>query len=222
MYLEQSERENDVGNAASGGADQKRRQIIDGARRVFLAAGFDGASMGEIAKAAGVSKGTLYSYFTSKEALFERLILDERTGLAEALFRLNAEDPDTRAVLRQLGRSFLEVLVRPQHVSSVRMVIGVAEKLPRIGQVFYDAGPCQGAQRLAAYLDRQVAAGRLAIPDTAVAAVQFLDLCAGPVMKRLLFSVDPAPDRPMLERQVESAIAMFFAAYGAPPPSAQA
>ena len=54
----------------------KRRQILDGARRVFLSAGFDGASMGEIAKAARVSKGTLYVYFDSKEALFEALTLE--------------------------------------------------------------------------------------------------------------------------------------------------
>ena len=166
--MEQSERDNEAAERdRSPGTDHKRRQILDGARRVFLAAGFDGASMGEIAKAAGVSKGTLYSYFASKEALFERLILDERTSLAEALFSLDPDDPDTRAVLRRLGRSFLAMLVRPEHVSSVRMVIGVAEKLPRIGQVFYDAGPRQGARRLAAYLDRQVAAGRLVIPDTA-------------------------------------------------------
>ena len=186
---------------------------------MFLGAGFDGASMGEIAKAAGVSKGTLYSYFDSKEALFERLIHDERTGLAEALFRLDADDPDTREVLRRLGRSFLEMMVRPEHVSSVRMVIGVAEKLPRIGQVFYDAGPRQGIARLAAYLDRQVAraAGH---PDTDVAAVQFLDLCSGPVMKRLLFAVTQPPDQAMLERQVEAALAMFFAAYGPPASSA--
>jgi AcrR family transcriptional regulator len=203
LYVEQSERDNALGTFLAGATDHKRRQILEGARRVFLAAGFDGASMGEIAKAAGVSKGTLYSYFASKEALFERLIHDERTSLAEALFRLDADDPDTRAVLRRLGLSFLEMLVRPEHVSSVRMVIGVAEKLPRIGQVFYDAGPRQGAARLAAYLDRQVAAGRLAIPDT-----------AGPVTKRLLFSVAPPPDQAMLERQVETALAMFFAAYG--------
>jgi AcrR family transcriptional regulator len=214
LYVEQSERDSVLGTSLAGATDHKRRQILEGARRVFLAAGFDGASMGEIAKAAGVSKGTLYSYFASKEALFERLIHDERTSLAEALFRLDADDPDTRAVLRRLGLSFLEMLVRPEHVSSVRMVIGVAEKLPRIGQVFYDAGPRQGAARLAAYLDRQVAAGRLAIPDTAVAAAQFLDLCSGPVTKRLLFSVAPPPDRAMLERQVETALAMFFASYG--------
>jgi len=41
----------------------KRRQIIDGACRVFLERGFDAASMGEIAREAHVSKGTLYVYF---------------------------------------------------------------------------------------------------------------------------------------------------------------
>ena len=51
------------------GADQdtaKRRQIIEGARQVFMAQGFDAASMNEIARVAGVSKGTLYVYFQNK------------------------------------------------------------------------------------------------------------------------------------------------------------
>ena len=148
----------------------KRRQILDGARRVFLARGFDGASMGEIAKAAGVSKGTLYVYFDSKEVLFEALTLEERSGLAEALFSLDERDPDVRAVLRRLGSSFLDMLVRPDHISAVRMVIGASDKFPRIGQLFYEAGPACGAARLQAYLDRQVEAGRLLIDDTALAA----------------------------------------------------
>ncbi len=54
-----------------GAGDAKIRQILDGARAVFLAVGFDGASMNEIARAAGVSKGTLYVYFPSKVGLFE-------------------------------------------------------------------------------------------------------------------------------------------------------
>src|SRR4030081_694669 len=55
----------------------KRRQIIEGARRVFLAQGFDAASMGEIARAAGVSKGTLYVYFENKERLFDAIVGQE-------------------------------------------------------------------------------------------------------------------------------------------------
>lgn len=197
-----------------GGGDGKRRQVLDGARRVFLAAGFDGASMGDIAKAAGVSKGTLYTHFDSKEALFEALILEERSRLAEAVFRLDADDPDPFAALGRLGRSFLEAMVRPENVSSVRMVIGAAEKFPRIGQVFHQAGPRQGVERLAGWLDRQVAAGRLAAPDTALAAQQFLDLCSAAVMKRLLFAVGGTPDAAAIACQVDAAVAMFFAAYG--------
>ena len=74
--------------ADAGAAESsKRRQILDGARRVFLAEGFDGASMGEIARAAGVSKGTLYVYFDSKEKLFEALTIEEKKSLAEVLFQ---------------------------------------------------------------------------------------------------------------------------------------
>ena len=55
----------------------KRRQILDGARKVFMDLGFDGASMGEIARAAGVSKGTLYVYFADKNRLFEAIVEEE-------------------------------------------------------------------------------------------------------------------------------------------------
>lgn len=60
----------------------KRRQIIDGARKVFLDLGFDGASMGEIARAAGVSKGTLYVYFADKNRLFEAIVEEESSNRA--------------------------------------------------------------------------------------------------------------------------------------------
>jgi AcrR family transcriptional regulator len=52
----------------------KRRQIMEGAREVFLSQGFDAASMGEIARKARVSKGTLYVYFDSKERLSKPLL----------------------------------------------------------------------------------------------------------------------------------------------------
>jgi AcrR family transcriptional regulator len=197
-----------------GSESAKRRQILEGAREVFLARGFDGASMGEIAKVAGVSKGTLYVYFDSKESLFEALTIEEKRGLAEVLFKLNAEDPDVRAVLTELGRSYLKRLGRPEHISSIRMVIGAAEKFPRLGQAFYEAGPCQGSARLKAYFDRQVEFGRLNIRDTAVAAQHFLDLCGSAPLKRMLFGVGDAPSDEEIKTNVENAVRVFFAAYG--------
>ena len=199
--------------AAAAGA--KREQILEGARQVFLSAGFDGASMGEIARAAGVSKGTLYVYFDSKEALFEALTISEKSSLAEALFDLDHERTDVRAVLRQLGASFIEHLAKPAHISSVRMVIGAAHRFPQFGRAFYEAGPEIGRRRLGAYLERQVAAGRLEIDDCGVAAQQYLEMCASSVLKKLLFGVEAvAPSRLETNAIVDRALRLFFAAYG--------
>jgi AcrR family transcriptional regulator len=196
-----------------GTSSAKRRQILDGARQVFLAQGFDGASMGEIARVARVSKGTLYVYFDSKEALFEALIVEERRSLAEVLFQLDAEDPDPRSVLRRLGLSFLQVMVRPEHIASIRMVIGAAEKFPRFGRSFYEAGPLEGARRLKAYLDTQVEVGRLRIGDTHLGANQFLDLCQSGILRRVLLASE-VPTADEMAHTVDAAIHVFFAAYG--------
>src|SRR6476661_6012028 len=78
--------------AESRGVDTaKRAQIIDGARRVFLAQGFDAASMGAIAREASVSKGTLYVYFKSKEELFETIVEEQCRQQADQIFNLDSE-----------------------------------------------------------------------------------------------------------------------------------
>src|SRR5256712_10756449 len=91
----------------------KRRQIMEGARKVFMAQGFDGASMGEIARTAGVSKGTLYVYFDSKEQLFEAIAHEACAAQAEGVFSLDEADHDVEAVLTRLGRGFVKFICRP-------------------------------------------------------------------------------------------------------------
>ncbi|MGH1569672.1 TetR/AcrR family transcriptional regulator [Methylobacterium sp. P31] len=191
----------------------KRRQILDGARKVFLSAGFDGASMGEIARAAGVSKGTLYVYFDSKEDLFEALIVQEKGSLAEALFALDADDPDVPAVLMRLGTSFLTEMCQAEHVAVVRMVIGACEKFPRFGQALYEAGPACGIARLSGYLDAQVQAGRLRIADTELAARHFLHLCQAGLLTRLLFAAAESASEAEIRYQVGEAVRVFLAGY---------
>src|SRR6201988_3308379 len=80
----------------------KRRQIIDGARAAFLAQGFDAASMGEIARQAGVSKGTLYIYFASKEELFAVVVQESCQMQGETLLALDPGDHNVEAVLTRL------------------------------------------------------------------------------------------------------------------------
>ncbi|MCJ2014421.1 TetR/AcrR family transcriptional regulator [Methylobacterium sp. J-076] len=197
-----------------GGESEKRRQILEGARRVFTAAGFDGASMGEIAKAAGVSKGTLYVYFDSKDALFEALTIAKKRQLAEALIALDPESSDPRGVLTQLGHIYLTEMSRPEHVSLVRMVIGACEKFPHLGRAYYEAGPALGVERLSRYLDAQVQAGRLNCADTELAAKHFLHLCQAGLLTRLLFSAGGVADEEELRYRVSEAVRVFLAGYG--------
>src|SRR5262249_44255501 len=101
----------------------KRLQIINGARSVFLAQGFDGASMGEIARTAGVSKGTLYVYFTSKEELFQVVAHAECFAQAEQVFALDHADHDVEAALTRLGTAFVGFLCQPQRMAAVRTIM---------------------------------------------------------------------------------------------------
>jgi AcrR family transcriptional regulator len=191
----------------------KRRQIMEGARAVFLAQGFDGASMGEIARQAGVSKGTLYVYFDSKEALFEAIVEEESASQAEQVFALDSNDHDVEAVLTRLGRAYVRFLCRPGGQSSLRTVISISERMPAIGKQFYEAGPATGIARLGRYLEDQVAAGHLAIPDVEVAAAQFLDSCQATMFKPLVFNFAPPPAEERINHVVGIAVYTFLAAY---------
>src|SRR5215470_5687124 len=81
----------------------KRQQIIAGAHAVFLAQGFDAASMNDIARSAGVSKGTLYVYFQNKEQLFQAICEQECTAHAEEALQFHPEDEDVEATLMRIG-----------------------------------------------------------------------------------------------------------------------
>src|ERR671931_410522 len=74
------------GRPAAGQDPAKRKQIIEGARRVFIDMGFDAASMNDITREAGVSKGTIYVYFANKEELFECLIDEERKQMFSDMY----------------------------------------------------------------------------------------------------------------------------------------
>ena len=191
----------------------KRRQIMEGARAVFLAQGFDAASMGGIARRARVSKGTLYVYFDSKEKLFEAIAYEECAAQAETVFSLDAADHDVDAVLTRLGRGFVRFLCQPGAMSPLRTIISISDRMPEIGKEFYEAGPAQGVAKLCRYLESQVAAGILRIEDCEVAAAQFLESCVATILKPLLFNASDAPTDERINHVVGIAVHTLLAAY---------
>ena len=192
----------------------KRRQIVDGARQVFLAQGFEGASMNDIARAAGVSKGTLYVYFENKERLFAAIVEEERYAHVGTIFDFDHDDEDIEAVLTHVGTQLAAFLTQPRVVSAMRVVMGISERMPELGRRFYETGPCFARGRLAGYLDRRVEAGQLTIPDTLLAAAQFLEVSHSPLVKPMFFGAADQPTPKRIAEVVTSAVRMFMAAYG--------
>jgi AcrR family transcriptional regulator len=191
----------------------KRRQIVDGARQVFLARGFDAASMADIAREAGVSKGTLYVYFKNKEELFAAIVQQECWNHAESTFRLDPADHDVERVLTDLGVNYLHFLCNTNKASTLRIVIAIADRMPEIGKAFYETGPMQGIGRVRDYLEAQVKAGVLAIDDCELAASQFLDAAQSTLFKPVLFNFEAPPSEARIAKVVGAAVHMFMAAY---------
>src|ERR1700682_2276447 len=113
----------------------KRRQILEGARKVFLDLGFDGASMGEIARAAGVSKGTLYVYFADKSRLFEAIVEEETLAQGKVSFNFDPER-DVTTTLTEFGQAYIQMLCRPGGGSATRTVMALAGRMPEVAGRF--------------------------------------------------------------------------------------
>ncbi len=190
----------------------KRRQIMDGARRVFMDQGFDGGSMSEIARAAGVSKGTLYVYFTDKSRLFEAIV--EQEILEQGKFAFNF-DPTVEAekTLPAFGRAYIEVLCRPDGGSAVRTVMAIAERMPDVGRGFYKNVIEYTFNRFAGYLEARVKTGELAIDDCSLASPQFMMMCQATLFQPYIFQARPAPSAQQIGRVVDSATKIFLNMY---------
>src|SRR6516164_8069231 len=191
----------------------KRRQIIDGGRAMFLEQGFDGASMNDIARAAGVSKGTLYVYFQNKEQLFQAICSEECQSQAEDLFNFDQDDTDVEATLTRIGIDFVTLICQPERASTARTIIAIAERMPEIGRAYYETGPARGITLLSEYLKKKVKQGILAIDDCEVVAAQLIEALLAPLFKPILFNFGKPPTRERILYVVGIAVRAFLAAY---------
>ena len=206
------------GRRIAGEDPATREQILDGAKRVFMEEGFEAASMNDITRAAGVSKGTIYVYFENKEDLFGSMIERERLRITETVRHvLDGRKPIT-GTLMEFGVLFATHMTADPTIRAMRMVIAANHRLPKLCSRFFSATPINPVSVLQEYLDRQVTAGIVVADDTAHAAKQFIELTTVGLFKPRIFgSMEDVPQRTVIEQNVASAIKVFLAAYGAKP-----
>lgn len=195
---------------------ERRRAIVDGAGRVFARDGYEGASMADIAREVGVSKGTLYNYFPSKAALFSGFIA---TGCDETLKHiLDLSPPQDRPeeTLRRVAYAVVEMMLSPFRQAIHRMVMSEAAKFPELARAFFEAGPQRALNYLSGWLRQESARGRLVVPDPDFAAEQFFALCQTKLVMRARLRLIEGADPAEVDRVVEGAIGLFLKAYAAP------
>ncbi len=202
-----------VRSGAANRQDQRREAILAVAREVFNELGYEAASMSTIAARLGGSKGTLYNYFSSKEALFEAHIRGVCTLFAAGLFDFS-EDLPVAEVLTRFGEGYVTQLMSDRAVRTFQIVVAEAGRTPELARIFYEAGPAVGLDHLQAYIEGAKARGQINPQDCALAAAQFFSLCRGQQHLPRVLNVTARPTRKVIAYQVAGAVAMFMARYG--------
>lgn len=204
-----------VGCVKTTARDSRRQAIMDIAREIFLGGGYASTSMSAIAARLGGSKGTLYNYFTSKEALFAAVIRDHcETNQAATFDGLQPGRGDVASVLQGLGERYVELVLSDASITINRVVIAEAVRFPELGRTLYEAGPQRGAARLAAYLQSEMDAGRLRKGDAKAAADQLAELSLAGLYRRRLLNISPQPSAEDIRTSVARALETFLVVYG--------
>ena len=135
------------------GLGEKAEQILTGAMQEFLVHGYAATSMDRVAKTAGVSKATVYTYFQDKEGLFTALVQRFAQRKFSIIQRFLPSEGDTFVVLRQLLTNALnEIICDSQEIALLRLIIGESGRFPELAQIFVRTLVKPGVETLSQYL----------------------------------------------------------------------
>ena len=190
-------------------AEDRPKEICAAALEVFAEKGFAAARLEEIARRAGVSKGTLYLYFKDKEDLFRAVVRDaiapNVAAIAETISAMEAPFAD---IVRMFLAGFAEREARLPLGAVAKMVIGESRNFPELARVWHDEVASKAIGALAAFVQRAQERGEVRAGDPRLYAFSLM----GPMVLGALWraTLVPAGGRPLdlveLSRQHAEAV----------------
>lgn len=195
----------------------KRAAILEVAKRLFVANGFDRVSMDQIAAEAGVSKLTVYSHFGDKDSLFSAAIRAKCEGqMPETLFQ--AQEGPLRDRLTEIAHAFFGLVASEDALSMHRMMTIPDACDPHVRDLFWQAGPQRVKDAIAEFFTHCRDRGELDIDDFERAASQFLSLIKGDLHMRLLCWMCATPPTEADTRaHIDATVELFLRAYATRP-----
>jgi AcrR family transcriptional regulator len=194
-------------------SQRKLAQIMEAAGRLFREHGYGMTTMDAVARDADVSKATLYAYFAGKRELFAAVISDEGDRHSGALLAGEDSSEDIDASLLRFGRSVQQLLMAPETISSYRMVVSEAGRLPELGRDYYVNGAARLLARLEAYFAHAMERGVLRTANPRRAAEQFIGLVRGDLMLCALLGVEDRITEEQKNAVARAGVDTFLRAY---------
>jgi AcrR family transcriptional regulator len=192
-------------------------ELLDIASQVFLANGFAGASMNEIARLSNSSKTTFYARFPTKEKLFIA-VMERRMDivLGEVTAPLPAKSP-IEVALKEYGTGFLRFVLSDDQITLIRIISMESVRFPELGERFYELGPKRGQTFLTGYLQEQIELGHLVKDDPWAMAEHLMSLLSGGPVRWTILGLQTAPrTNEKQQKHIAEALKVFLRAYATP------
>lgn len=170
--------------------DERRQRILDAALEVFFDKGFAAARMDDVAERAGMSKGALYLYFSSKEALFEALIDTVATPIVEGLEAGVGAAPSAKAAIEMLISMAPVILEQSPLIKFLKIMVGDARAFPQIAAAYRERVAERGLALLEGVLRRGQQTGELKLEDPALTARLVIAPVVLSAVWRIVFEAD--------------------------------
>ena len=186
----------------------RRARLCEEAARIFLRDGYAAASMNAVARAAGMSKRTLYQVFPSKAALFEQTITAAIAPIA--LDTALAQESDLRRALTGILMTAAEHLLAARQIGIFRLVIAERHRSPELAEVTLRVLTSRGASALERRLTAETETGRLRLDRPETAARMLYGMVLGSAQIRLLLGVRGPLEAAELAELASSAVEIFL------------
>ena len=145
----------------SARAAERREAIIEAAMDEFIARGYAATRLDDVAKRAGVAKGTIYLHFKDKESLFEELIRTAIVPLISRIDRAAACGGSVRDMLEGFARTFIQEVATTRRGDIVRLIVAEGPRFPGIADFYYREVVSRGLAGLRALIEAGIARGEI-------------------------------------------------------------
>ena len=145
----------------------RREAILEAALDEFSARGFAAARLEDVAKRAGVAKGTIYLYFADKEALFQELVRFQIGPVMSAFETVLASPLPLKSLMDQAIEIFAREVYGTRRREVIRLMIGEGPRFPAIADFYYREVVSRGLAAMRGLIQLGIARGEIRVPALA-------------------------------------------------------